>query len=216
MAKVKTKGSAILFKNPILEALSRTNPTLTVLTFGPIAIGTFLIGYFKFELPLGNMFLYSFIAFFCWTFVEYTMHRYVYHWLNDSNFSKRFHYIMHGAHHEYPKDEARLFLPPAPGLIMSVLFFTLFYILFGKWAFGTFPGFTLGYMCYVFTHWAIHKFKKPKNKYGYLWDHHNLHHFKYPDKAFGVSNTLWDRLFGTMPLSRAERKAQVYQAQPYE
>ncbi|MDZ7659917.1 sterol desaturase family protein [Fodinibius sp.] len=29
--------------------------------------------------------------------------------------------------------------------------------------------------------------------------HHTLHHYKYPDKAFGVSTTLWDRVFGTMP-----------------
>lgn len=214
MVKVKSTGTATLFKNPLLESLSRTNAALTLITFLPIIAAVLLYGLLKLELPLNKILLYSFIAYFCWTFVEYTMHRFVYHWLNEeSKFSKRFHYVMHGAHHEYPKDKSRFFLPPAPGIIMAVIFFVLFYLLFGQWAFAAFPGFTLGYLTYVFTHWAIHKFKKPKNVFGYLWDHHNMHHYKYDDKAFGVSNTLWDRIFGTMPMSRAERKAQVQQMQ---
>ena len=76
----------------------------------------------------------------------------------------------------------------------------------GNYAFAFFPGFLNGYLFYVYTHWAIHKFRKPKNRFGYIWDHHNLHHFKYSDKAFGVSTPLWDHIFGTMP-PRKERKA---------
>ena len=32
-----------------------------------------------------------------------------------------------------------------------------------------------------------------------LWKYHALHHYKYPEtKAFGVSTTLWDWVFGTL------------------
>ena len=58
--------------------------------------------------------------------------------------------------------------------------------------------FFLGYLLYSFVHRATHVAKPPKN-FKYIWKHHSLHHFKYPDKAFGVSTTFWDRVFGTMP-----------------
>ena len=75
----------------------------------------------------------------------------------------------------------------------------------GNYAFAFFPGFVVGYLGYVFTHFAIHKFRKPKNFLGYVWDHHNLHHFKHDDKAFGVSSPLWDYVFGTMPPKRSAK-----------
>ncbi len=58
-------------------------------------------------------------------------------------------------------------------------------------------GFVLGYMTYDLTHYYIHHFN-PKTKLGLrLKKHHMLHHFKDPDSRFGVSNTVWDAVFGT-------------------
>jgi sterol desaturase/sphingolipid hydroxylase (fatty acid hydroxylase superfamily) len=31
-----------------------------------------------------------------------------------------------------------------------------------------------------------------------LWRNHHLHHYKDDHKGFGVSSTIWDRVFGTM------------------
>jgi sterol desaturase/sphingolipid hydroxylase (fatty acid hydroxylase superfamily) len=31
-----------------------------------------------------------------------------------------------------------------------------------------------------------------------LWRNHHLHHYKDQDRGFGVSTTIWDRIFGTM------------------
>jgi sterol desaturase/sphingolipid hydroxylase (fatty acid hydroxylase superfamily) len=31
-----------------------------------------------------------------------------------------------------------------------------------------------------------------------LWRNHQLHHYKDEHLGFGVSNTFWDRVFGTM------------------
>lgn len=152
--------------------------------------------------PLTFLGLFVFALFF-WTFAEYLLHRYVFHWISENKFVQRFHFVMHGSHHLYPRDAERLLMPPVPGIIMATILFSFFYLIFTLLGFplytwGFFPGFFLGYLLYSFLHRATHVVKPPK-RFKYLWRHHSLHHYKYPDKAFGVSNTLWDRVFGTMP-----------------
>ncbi len=196
-------GKARMFKNPVLEALSKTNPMQNIIVYGLVIAAFIYVSLFVKNISLLS-FLALFIgAFLFWTFAEYMLHRYLFHWVTDSAWSQRFHFIMHGAHHEYPKDEERLLMPPAPGLVLGAILFGIFYLLFlliGKaelsWAF--FPGFFLGYLTYSFVHRATHVYKPP-NFLKPLWAHHSLHHYKYPDKAFGVSNRFWDRVFGTMP-----------------
>ncbi len=83
MSKVDVKGSARLFENPILEALTRTNPYITLFTYVPILVTVFIIGVRYFEIPLTTALLVSTVALFIWTLVEYLMHRYIYHFVND-------------------------------------------------------------------------------------------------------------------------------------
>lgn len=199
MEKVNVRGKARLFDNPVLESLTRTNPYITFFTYVPLMLIIFYLGMEYFGISFQQALLVSVAALFIWTLVEYLMHRYVYHFINENKWVQKFHYLSHGVHHHYPKDEGRLFLPPVPGLLMASLFFGVFYLIMGTWAFAFFPGFVTGYLGYVYMHWAIHKFRKPKNRFGYIWTHHNLHHFKYNDRAFGVSTPLWDHIFGTMP-----------------
>lgn len=204
MANVKVKGSAKLFKNPVLEALTKSNPYITFIAYFPVLVGVFLVGLFRLDVPVATAFLVLAIGIFSWSISEYFLHRYLYHWINDSKAVQRFHYMMHGAHHEYPKDQSRLFMPPIPGYILAVVLFSIFsglFLIIGDWSltFSFFPGFIIGYLGYVYTHYSIHRFKKPKNVFGYIWDHHNIHHFKDPELAFGVSSPVWDYVFGTMP-----------------
>ena len=126
-----------------------------------------------------------------------------YNGVQHYKFVQRFHFIMHGSHHLYPKDTERLLMPPVPGLLMATMLFAFFYVIFTligypNYTWGFFPGFFLGYLLYSFLHRATHVVKPPK-QFKFLWKHHSLHHYKYPNKAFGVSNTLWDHVFGTMP-----------------
>ena len=142
-------------------------------------------------------------ALFFWTFAEYMLHRYLFHWISDNKYVKRFHFVMHGSHHLYPRDKERLLMPPVPGLIMASALFLIFFSIFslfdmGRYTWAFFPGFFLGYLLYSFVHRATHVAKPPK-RFKHIWKHHSLHHFKYPDRAFGVSTTFWDRVFGTMP-----------------
>jgi len=196
-------GKARIFKSDFLESLTKTNPIQNIIVYGlTIAALTYMALFVKdISLP---MFIGLFVfAIFFWTFAEYVLHRFVFHWVNESEISQRIHFLMHGAHHESPKDEERLLMPPVPGLIMASVLFAFFYLVFWlvgyadyTWAF--FPGFFLGYLMYSFVHRATHVYKPPKPLQP-LWTHHSLHHYKYPTKCFGVSNRIWDRVFGTMP-----------------
>ena len=112
-------------------------------------------------------------------------------------------YLIHGNHHEYPRDRERLFMPPVPSLILASSVFLLTYLVaelfgHGKYAFAFFPGFVLGYLVYGTMHYAIHAWKPPFKWMKPLWRNHHLHHYKDEDKGFGVSSTFWDHVFGTM------------------
>lgn len=207
MAQIRTdnvkQGQARIFKNDFLESLTKTNPLQNVIVYGLSISALITIALFVVKIPFFTFLGLFILAIFVWTFAEYLLHRYLFHFVNDHPSVQRFHFIMHGSHHEFPKDEERLLMPPVPGLIMATALFGLFYLVFMAfgiaaftWAF--FPGFFLGYLMYSFVHRATHVYKPPKGLQT-IWTHHSLHHYKYPDKCFGVSNTLWDRVFGTMP-----------------
>ena len=196
-------GQAQIFKNPFLESLTKTNPVQNVIVYGSVIIGLIALAIVKIGLdPWVVVGLFT-LGLFFWTFAEYMLHRYVFHWVTEAKWSQRFHFIMHGSHHQYPRDKERLLMPPVPGIIMASILFGIFYVVFWifgapKLTFGFFPGFFTGYLLYSFVHRATHVMRPPK-RFKKLWMHHSLHHYRYPDKAFGVSNTLWDRVFGTMP-----------------
>ncbi len=197
------RGSATIFKNPFLESLTRTSLTQNIIVYGSVI--AFLIYYAIAVRGIDALTFVGFFVFalFTWTLAEYLLHRYLFHWISDNKFVKRFHFIMHGSHHLYPRDTERLLMPPVPGLIMASALFLIFFAIFsllgyGNYTWAFFPGFFLGYLLYSFLHRATHVVKPPK-RFKYIWKHHSLHHYKYPNKAFGVSTPFWDHVFGTMP-----------------
>ncbi|MGB5170033.1 sterol desaturase family protein [Eudoraea sp.] len=205
-------GKAQIFKNPFLESLTKTNPIQNIIVYGIAIIGMLILAHFEIGLSFLTIAGLFVGGMFFWTFAEYMLHRFVFHWVTEAKWSQRFHFVMHGSHHHYPRDEERLLMPPVPGLIMASILFLFFYgafWVFGipKLTFGFFPGFFTGYLMYSFVHRATHIMRPPK-RFKNLWQHHSLHHYRYPDKAFGVSNTLWDRVFGTMPPSKIKDKKQ--------
>lgn len=196
-------GQAQIFKNPFLERLTKTNPLQNILVYGTAIAGMVFLALYQVGLSGWQVIGWFLFGLFFWTFAEYMLHRYLFHWVTEAKWSQRFHFIMHGSHHQYPRDKERLLMPPVPGLIMAAILFGIFYLIFWiagfpRLTFGFFPGFFTGYLLYSFVHRATHVMRPPK-RFRKLWMHHSLHHYRYPDKAFGVSNTFWDRVFGTMP-----------------
>jgi sterol desaturase/sphingolipid hydroxylase (fatty acid hydroxylase superfamily) len=161
------------------------------------------------------------IAMFSWTLFEYAAHRYLFHLRAKSEFGQRIIYIFHGNHHEYPRDRSRLFMPPLPSILLAGTVFLIIWCLSflvsgtGNYGFIYFPGFIIGYLGYVSIHYAIHAFPPPRGMKA-LWRNHHLHHYKFPERGFGVSNTLWDHIFHTVPekdvpdINRDERTGKDY------
>ena len=196
--KIYNKGQAKIFKNAYLEYLTKTHPLVIWGMYSPILL---LLPYYaiaKLEFSL----LYTagiFVAgMLFWTLTEYILHRFAFHYDPKTDRGRRINYVLHGNHHEYPRDRERLFMPAAPSLIMASLFFVLFYLVLGKIAFPFFPGFMFGYLIYGSMHYAIHAWNPPFKWMKPLWRNHHLHHYKHGDLGFGVSSTMWDHVFGTM------------------
>lgn len=132
-----------------------------------------------------------------WSFVEYLIHRFLFHkkFMNDR--FKKFQYFMHGYHHMCPRDPRRVALPLIITLPLSTLIYFLMTFIFGVYAEAIFSGFVLGYIIYDLSHYAIHHFS-PKTTIGkFRKYYHFRHHFKANHRCYGVSSPLWDLVFGT-------------------
>jgi sterol desaturase/sphingolipid hydroxylase (fatty acid hydroxylase superfamily) len=196
--KIHNKGQAQLFKSRYLEMLTKTHPLVIWGMYLPVMVLLPIYASNKFGFDLLRI-AYTFIAgMLVWTLFEYIMHRFIFHWVAESERAKKIVYVMHGNHHHYPRDKERLFMPPVPSLIISSLLFSLFYLVIRESVFVFFPGFILGYLMYGTMHFAIHAWNPPFKWMKPLWRNHHLHHYKDEHKGFGVSSTLWDLVFGTM------------------
>jgi sterol desaturase/sphingolipid hydroxylase (fatty acid hydroxylase superfamily) len=201
--KIHNKGQAQLFRNQYLEYLTKTHPLVIWGMYVPVIIC--MLYYSNAEAGLDVLYIVAtfFSGMVFWTFFEYIMHRFAFHMVAENERARKIVYVMHGNHHEYPRDKERLFMPPVPSIIIASLIFSLMYLLFGmlgfkEYVFAFFPGFILGYLIYGTMHYAIHAWNPPYKWMKPLWRNHHLHHYKNEEQGFGVSTTAWDRVFGTM------------------
>lgn len=196
--KIHNKGQAQLFKNPVLEALTKTHPLIIWGIYAPLMICLMYIGSARFGFSASKVWGIFFVGILCWTIFEYFAHRYLFHIHAKTERAKKIAYIFHGNHHHFPRDRQRLFMPPVPSIILAAVIFSFFYLIMGDVAFMFFTGFLLGYLMYGTTHYAIHAWNPPFKWMKPLWRNHHLHHYKDEHRGFGVSTTIWDRVFGTM------------------
>ncbi|MFI5155070.1 MAG: sterol desaturase family protein [Chitinophagales bacterium] len=204
--KIHNKGQAQLFRNNYLEMLTKTHPLVIWGIYLPIIIYFIFHGYSAFQFSAARISIIFLGGMLFWTLFEYIMHRFVFHLVAESDRAKKIIYVMHGNHHHFPRDRERLFMPPVPSLIIASVLFSLFYLLMGPIAFVFFPGFMLGYLMYGSMHYAIHAWNPPFKWMKPLWRNHHLHHYKNDHRGFGVSTTIWDRVFGTMFDLRKEKE----------
>ncbi len=198
------KGSGTVFKNPILEKLTKTHIAVPLVLYTILSAGFIYYGIAEKGFTASQTVLLFLTGVISYTLVEYLMHRYLYHIEPYTKALENFSYKVHGVHHEYPKDKKRLAMPPILALVLVAFFFLLFGILMGNNVFGFLPGFLMGYTLYLGIHYSVHAFKVPDNFLRILWHHHAIHHYRQPDRAFGISSPLWDHIFGTMPKLRKD------------
>lgn len=201
------KGDIRLFKNPLLERLSKISPVTVFAVYSPIII-FFVWKSFAIGTPAGvfvGMFLAG-LAF--WTLFEYFFHRYVFHFTPRSEFQKRISFLFHGVHHQYPNDKKRLVMPITLSLAIAVLLLAVTWLLFGSLTWAYSAGFTTGYLAYDMTHYSIHHFKPPNIKWmKRVWKSHIDHHFRDSNKGYGVSSPFWDVVFGTLQKPKKQSKS---------
>lgn len=202
--KIKNKGTTSLFRNRFLEALTRTHFAFPVTLYFLMSAGLLWHGWSQPDLDFINVIWLFPLGVFTFTLVEYSIHRWVFHFKPVSERQQKFKYNIHGVHHEFPRDKDRLVMPPVLSVFLAVIFYVVFRSLIGVSVLLYFPGFLSGYSIYLLIHYAVHRFRPPSNFLKILWTHHALHHYKSEDTAFGVSNPLWDYLFGSMPAKSAD------------
>jgi len=137
---------------------------------------------------------------FLWTLSEYVLHRFVFHYddsLPDNRVALFLHFLLHGIHHAFPMDRLRLVFPPALGILVFYSLTKLFTV-FGQYQYLMITGFLVGYMSYDLTHFYIHHNKTIGLYFSKLKEYHIMHHYKNPHLGYGVSNKLWDYVFGTV------------------
>ena len=195
--KIHNKGQAQIFRNQYMEYLTKTHPLVIWGMYMPVIILSIVYATQAFEFAGWQVASIFIGGIFFWSLFEYIMHRFIFHWAGESPRARRIAYIMHGNHHEFPRDKQRLFMPPVPSLIISSIMFLIFFSLMGNYVFAFFPGFVLGYLVYGSMHYAIHAWRPPFKWLKPLWRNHHLHHYKSDEKGFGVSSHFWDQVFNT-------------------
>jgi sterol desaturase/sphingolipid hydroxylase (fatty acid hydroxylase superfamily) len=186
-----------MFESDFLEALSRVHWTVPLWVYIPI-IAYMLYDAASIGISLSNIFILLIAGIIIWTFTEYTLHRFVFHYQPSSEWGKKIHFILHGVHHDYPKDSKRLVMPPSVSIPLALFFYFLFLqILGGNYLHPFFAGFLIGYLFYDTTHYAIHHFNMHNKFWLFIKNHHMKHHYQDAQKGFGVSQPTWDYVFKT-------------------
>ena len=190
--------SVRMFKNNLLETLSKVHFYVPLIIYLPVIGYMVYLALAQYNMPAQQFALLLVSGLIVWTFVEYFLHRFVFHFVPKAQWALRLHFIFHGVHHDYPNDLKRLVMPPSASIPLATGFFFLFKALLPANAvYAFFPGFIGGYLVYDMTHYAIHHFNFKGGFLKRIKQHHMLHHYQDPSKGYGVSSDLWDKVFGS-------------------
>jgi dihydroceramide fatty acyl 2-hydroxylase len=194
-----------LFKNPVLDKLSRIHWTFPLVFLFLVAL---LLWESAHELSFGAVVICVLIGYAMWTLCEYLVHRYVFHWEFPGAISEDVHFLIHGIHHVHPSDPLRLVMPPLMSAPIVALAWVVISLVFGApLKFPVMAGFLMGYVIYDELHYHLHN-RRPRTRLGaWLRWAHMVHHFRDPERGFGVSAPYWDYVFGTAHHSREKSDA---------
>ena len=190
--------TARMFKSDFLEAFSKVHFSVPLFIYVPVIAYLFYLTIGIYSIPFFNIVGWIIIGAVVWSFTEYMLHRFLFHFKAKTDFGKRISFIFHGVHHDYPNDTKRLVMPPSVSIPLAVLFYIIFRALLGEFLVAPFYiGFIAGYLVYDISHYAIHHFNMHGKFWKWIKNHHMLHHYQDEDKGYGVSSPAWDVVFKT-------------------
>ncbi len=196
-----------MFENKILNRLSQTHIATPIAIFLVYAIGLLWYTEISTEIPPLQVIGLFFAGILGFTFTEYAVHRWIYHPPHGASEAYRqATYKMHGMHHDYPKDKRRLAMPPIVAIVLATALLFLFELVLGEYSFSYLAGFVVGYALYLMVHYTVHMYAPPRNFLRTLWVNHSIHHYSEDEVLFGVSQPLWDYVFGTLPRTEKDRR----------
>jgi sterol desaturase/sphingolipid hydroxylase (fatty acid hydroxylase superfamily) len=97
-------------------------------------------------------------------------------------------------------------MPLLVSIPLATIFYFLFVMILGVYGVALFSGFVIGYVAYDSIHYATHHFPMRSKVAHFIKEYHLRHHYQDEHTAYGVSNPLWDYVFGTVPDRLKENK----------
>jgi sterol desaturase/sphingolipid hydroxylase (fatty acid hydroxylase superfamily) len=134
-----------------------------------------------------------------WGFIEYGLHRFIFHYHARSSFGRNLVYQAHLSHHENPKARDRIFASLLLSTPIATAYWLFAWATTRSWAAASwlFIGMAAGYFCYEWLHFQAHHGRSRLRLLRYLRKYHLSHHYKTPELRFGVTSPLFDFVFGT-------------------
>jgi sterol desaturase/sphingolipid hydroxylase (fatty acid hydroxylase superfamily) len=147
---------------------------------------------------LNKHWIFQLLAFagglFCWTFIEYAVHRF---WLHRKN-RDHYHTSNHALHHIHPES---VYTPAGKRILITSIAFIILLagIFYSKYLYLP-AGIIAGYAVYGYVHVWLHQpwAEKRMNR---LYRFHIMHHVGGTACCFGVTFTWWDKVFNTVPVT---------------
>lgn len=198
MSARKPHPSIRLFENPYLEMLTHVHPVTPVVVWAPVIAWLYFRSVSYLGMGFAELVAMTFLGLLVWTFTEYTLHRFVFHFPAKRALGKRIIFLIHGLHHDDPVDPTRLVMPPVAAIFFATILFLFFRAFMGPYYVEPFfAAFLIGYLIYDYTHFAVHHWRLRGPIFRFLKQFHMDHHFVSQDSRWGVSSPLWDYVFGT-------------------
>jgi sterol desaturase/sphingolipid hydroxylase (fatty acid hydroxylase superfamily) len=190
-------GQPRMFPQHFLEWLTVVHPLVLPAIYLPAAVYFLFDGWLQGVSPITMIGLFAGgVAF--WTFFEYLMHRFSFHFAPSNRVGLVFAYLVHGVHHAYPEDRRRWVMPPAVSAPIVLMFYFVLRAVSVQLYGPLLAGGLLGYLWYDLLHYALHRAPMKSHILNDLRKHHLQHHYVTPERQFGVSTTFWDHVFRTM------------------
>ncbi|XP_047308489.1 dihydroceramide fatty acyl 2-hydroxylase FAH1-like [Impatiens glandulifera] len=203
---IVSKEGPRFFENDFWEFLTKTHWWAIPLIWLPVVCWFSLKSFWLGRTP-PQIAILLVSGIFLWTLMEYSLHRFLFHIKTKSYWGNTAHYLLHGCHHKHPMDGLRLVFPPAATAILLVPFWNLVKLISTQTTCpALFAGVLLGYVMYDVTHYYLHHSQPTSEIPRNLKRYHLNHHFRIQTKGFGITSSLWDKVFETLPQSKASQK----------
>jgi sterol desaturase/sphingolipid hydroxylase (fatty acid hydroxylase superfamily) len=189
-------GRPRMFDQDFFEWFSHIHPASLIVVYVPASAFFVWLG-LAHGMSVGLSAVLFGVGLFSWTFLEYLIHRFSFHYTPRGRVGMFYAYMIHGVHHAFPEDDRRWLVPPVISVAISAVI-----CLFLRWLFPvTYPpglaGGLAGYLVYDLSHYLMHRGPSRFEFFNRLRRRHMQHHYATPERWFGVSTSLWDYVFGT-------------------